>query len=61
MKFPKESDEVMEVDTNPLPKFVEIDVISSKICSFIVETSHKSKLISNALFIGQGHLEASAR
>ena len=61
MKFPKESNELMEVDTNPFPKLVEIDVISSKICSFIVETSLRSKLISNVLFIGQGHLEATAR
>ena len=59
MKFPKEYEEVMEVDTNPSPKLVDIDIISSKRSSFIVETSLRSKLISNVLFIG--HLEASAR
>ena len=59
MKFSKESEEVKEVDTNPFPKLVDIDIISSKRSSFIVETSLRSKLISNVLFIG--HLEASAR
>ena len=61
MKFSKESEEVKEVDTNPFPKLVDIDIISSKRSSFIVETSLRSKFISNVLFIGQGHLEASAR
>ena len=58
MKFPKEFEEVTEVDTNPFPKLVDIDIISSKRSSFIVETSLRSKLISNVLFIGQLKLVA---